>query len=90
MNTFDIHQWQRRYLVEDYTSENENNVTQEVNTSIESLGRMDGLVSQTALKAYQLSISTILKELSEEGFSEEEIVDYLLEKMNQVRNQHSN
>jgi hypothetical protein len=40
--------------------------------------RMDGLVSQTALKALVASIQSIIRSLKEEGFEDDEIFDYVL------------
>ena len=40
--------------------------------------RMDGLVSQTALKALVAAIQSIIRSLKEEGFEDDEIFDYVL------------
>jgi len=40
--------------------------------------RMDGLVSQTALKALVVAIQSIIRSLKEEGFEDDEIFDYVL------------
>jgi hypothetical protein len=39
---------------------------------------MDGLVSQTALKALVAAIQSIIRSLKEEGFEDDEIFDYVL------------
>ena len=46
--------------------------------SDETFERMDGLVSQRALIALANSIQTIIKDLKEEGFEDDEIFDYVL------------
>jgi hypothetical protein len=40
--------------------------------------RMDGLVSQSALKALVAAIQSIIRSLKEEGFEDDEIFDYVL------------
>lgn len=46
--------------------------------SDETFERMDGLVSQEALRALVNSIQTIIKDLKEDGFEDDEIFDYVL------------
>ena len=53
----------------------------EVNTysiSDETFERMDGLVSQEALRALVNAIQAIIRSLKEEGFEDDEIFDYVL------------
>jgi len=60
---------------------NERAQIKEVDTYIisdETFERMDGLVSQEALKNLVNAIQTIIRGLKEEGFEDDEIFDYVL------------
>jgi len=60
---------------------NERTQIKEVDTYIisdETFERMDGLVSQEALKNLVNAIQTIIRGLKEEGFEDDEIFDYVL------------